>query len=348
MTTDDRIRALVVDDSHFVRTVVTDLLESEGIDVVGTAGNGQEAVEQTRNLTPDVITMDVEMPVMDGLEAVDKIMAAHPTPILMLSAHTEEGADTTFEALDRGAVDFYPKPGGEVSVQLSAHRSELAAVVRSVAQADVTRQTSIADPAPDRSRRYVSNPTVLIGSSTGGPRVVEGILSSLPLDADLRILIVQHMPESFTERFARRLDRESEYRVVEGTDGQRIEGGTAVVAPGGQHLVVSGYARGRMRLRLSNDPPVHSSRPAVDVMMESAAEVVTDPMVGVILTGMGQDGAAGIQALKSAGAHTVAQNTASSAVDSMPQSAIKTGCVDEVRPDDEIPTAIIDAVSEQT
>lgn len=340
------IRALVVDDSHFVRTVVSDILEKQDIDVVDTARNGVEAVQKVTELSPDVVTMDVEMPEMDGIEAVDAIMDENPTPILMLSAHTEEGAQTTFDALEKGAIDFYPKPGGEVSTRLSSHEEKLVSLVRSVAAAEVSqRPVEHETPESTRKRTYVDYPTLLMGSSTGGPQVVEQILSSLPGDTDLRILIVQHMPASFTSRFARRLDSACDFDVVEGEDGLRIGGGEAVVAPGDRHLVVDSYARGRLRLRLSDDPPVHSSRPAVDPMMKSAADTITDSLVGVILTGMGRDGAAGIEALKQVGATTIAQDKSTSAVDSMPRHAIETGCVDFVKPDQSIPETILEAIS---
>ncbi len=347
-------RTLIVDDSHFVRTVLRDLLEDHDIPVVATATNGREAIEAVTTHRPDVITMDVEMPEMNGIEAVKRIMTDWPTPILMLSAHTEEGANVTFDALSSGAVDVFPKPGGEVSLELSHHADRLAEMVRSVAKADVTARQPDAEPT-DRSSSsdtpssgdatYHRHPTLLIGASTGGPKVVEQIVSQLPLAADLRILIVQHMPKAFTARFADRLDRSSAYAVREADDGLRIDGGTAVVAAGDSHMEVSGYARGRLRLSLTDDPPEHGSRPAIDVTMRTAASVIDDSLVGVVLTGMGRDGAAGIQALKSAGAYTIAQDRESSAVDSMPTNAIETGCVDAVLPIETIPGRIVDAIT---
>ena len=195
-------RALVVDDSHFMRTVISDILSNGGIDVVDQAANGREAVELVETYDPDVVTMDVEMPEMNGIEAVEEIMHRHPVPILMLSAVTTDGADATFEALERGAVDFFTKPGGSLSTKLSAKKEELVAAVRSTASADPTAgqtatETTTAS-ATDPAEEYVSNPTLLIGASTGGPNVVEQVVASLPRDADFRVLIVQHMPEQFT------------------------------------------------------------------------------------------------------------------------------------------------------
>ncbi|MEF8785929.1 MAG: chemotaxis response regulator protein-glutamate methylesterase [Haloarculaceae archaeon] len=339
-----RPRAVVADDSHFMRSVISDILEDGGIDVVGQAKNGRDAVETVADLDPDVVTMDVEMPEMNGIEAVDRIMSENPTPVLMLSAHTDENADVTFEALDKGAVDFFTKPGGEVSMEMSRLEDQLVEMVTSVAEVDATaatgseQQTSAPTPS---TRTYVENPTLLIGSSTGGPKMVERVLSELPLEADFRVLIVQHMPDGFTERFAKRIDSRSDYDVREASHGDRIGGGEALVAPGGKHMIVSNYRSGRLRVKLTDDPPVNSVRPAVDMTMNSAAEVITDPLFGVILTGMGEDGAAGIKAIKAVGGRTIAQDEETSAVFGMPKRAIETGYVDDVLPIDDIPNGIL-------
>ena len=344
MTT--RPRAVVADDSHFMRSVISDILEEGGIEVVALARNGREAVEAVLEHEPDVVTMDVEMPEMDGIEAVERIMAEQPTPILMLSAHTDDDADVTFQALDKGAVDFFTKPGGEVSMEMSRLKDQLVEMVTSVAQADVTEDEKAAKPTPEveRGRRtYVDNPTLLIGSSTGGPKMVEQVMADLPLDADFRVLIVQHMPGGFTDRFATRIDSRSEYEVWEAEDGDRITGGEALVAPGGKHLIVANYVAGRMRVKLTEDPPVNSVRPAVDMTMSSAAEIIDDPLIGVILTGMGEDGAAGVKSVKAVGGTTIAQDEQTSAVFGMPKRAIETGYVDEVLPIDDIANGILDA-----
>ncbi len=327
-----------------MRSVISDMLEDGGIEVVGQAKNGREAVEVVTNLDPDVVTMDVEMPEMNGIEAVDRIMSENPTPILMLSAHTDENADVTFEALDKGAVDFFTKPGGEVSMEMSRLEDQLVDMVTSVAEVDTTAATGskqrTSDPAPS-TQTYVENPTLLIGSSTGGPKMVERVLSELPLEADFRVLVVQHMPEGFTGRFAKRIDSRSDYDVREAGHGDRMGGGEALVAPGGKHMIVSNYRSGRLRVKLTEDPPVNSVRPAVDMTMNSAAEVITDPLFGVILTGMGEDGAAGIKAIKDAGGRTIAQDEETSAVFGMPKQAIETGYVDDVLPIDDIPNGIL-------
>ncbi|MFD1587986.1 chemotaxis response regulator protein-glutamate methylesterase [Halorientalis brevis] len=365
-----------------MRSVISDILETGGVEVVAQAKNGLEAVEAVDEHDPDVVTMDVEMPEMNGIEAVEQIMSAHPTPVLMLSAHTDENADVTFQALEKGAVDFFTKPGGEVSMEMSRLEDQLVDMVTSVASVDVSVGTKSSTTTPDeayaqavetvekestaQSQRssatadasagttadptdatYVENATLLIGSSTGGPTVVEQILSELPAAANLRILIVQHMPDGFTGRFAQRLDNRSAYDVTEAADGDRIGGGEALVACGGKHMVVSNYASGRLRVKLTETEPVNSVRPAVDVTMESAAETIDGPMTAVILTGMGNDGADGIRALKQAGAKTLAQDEATSAVYGMPKRAVETGMVDTVLPLDEIADGIVDTITKE-
>ncbi|WP_324760324.1 protein-glutamate methylesterase/protein-glutamine glutaminase [Haloarcula sp. GH36] len=356
-------RAVVADDSHFMRSVISDILDEGGIEVIAQARNGVEAVEAVQEHDPDVVTMDVEMPEMNGIDATARIMDVHPTPVLMLSAHTDENADVTFEALDKGAVDFFTKPGGEVSMEMSRLKDQLVEMVTSVAEVDVAgsgrQSTAQSGSGGQRSgtqrsggtqedgRSYVDNPTLVVGSSTGGPKMVEKALASLPLAADLRVLVIQHMPEGFTGRFAERIDARSDYEVREATDGGRLGGGEAMIAAGDRHMVVKNYRNGRLRVKLNQDPPVNSVRPAVDVTMESAASTIDDPLVGVILTGMGEDGAEGIRAIKAAGGHTIAQDEATSAVYGMPKRAVETGCVDSVLPIDDIASGILDTITTQ-
>ena len=352
-------RAVVADDSHFMRSVISDILEEGGIEVATEAKNGREAVEAVLEHEPDVVTMDVEMPEMNGIEATEMIMAERPTPVLMLSAHTDENADVTFEALDKGAVDFFRKPGGEVSMEMSRLKDQLVDIVTSVAQVDVGKQGTRSSPpqagrgtddaktsaTETRSGSYVGNPTLVIGSSTGGPKMVEQVMGQLPREADFRVLIVQHMPEGFTGRFSERIDARSDYDVREATDGARLGGGEALVAAGDRHMEVKNYRNGRLRVNLTQDPPENSVRPAVDVTMRTAAAVVDDPLVGVILTGMGGDGADGIVRMKDVGARTIAQDEATSAVYGMPKRAVETGCVDSVLPIDEIASGILDTIT---
>ncbi|MBS3759998.1 chemotaxis-specific protein-glutamate methyltransferase CheB [Halodesulfurarchaeum sp.] len=343
-------RILVVDDSHFMRTVITDILEDAGINVVAQASNGREAVTQVVEHDPDVVTMDVEMPEMNGIEAVEKIMNRHPVPIMMLSALTTEGADSTLDALDNGAVDFFAKPSGTISTDLSAHGEALVETVKSVAGSDPSAQqiSSIESSRDTHDEEYAETPTLVIGASTGGPNVVESILEGLPRAPDFRILVVQHMPDQFTGRFAKRLDANSAYSVREAEDGARIGGGEALIAKGDYHMIVSNYRSGRLRVKLEQSEPVHSVRPAIDVTMKSVAETITDPVTGVVLTGMGSDGSAGVKAIDRIGSQILAQNEATSAVFGIPGRAIETGCVDEVLPVEDLVDGILRTVRVNT
>lgn len=345
------LTAVVVDDSQFMRTVIGEILEEEGISVVGTASNGEDGVEAVKEHDPDVVTMDLKMPGVDGIEAVDRIMSERPTPVLVLSAHAADGAELTFEAMDRGAVDFFEKPSGEVSVGIKQQKDALVSKVRSVAGADVHATEAAADHSPTRTvsseAKYPDRPTLVIGSSTGGPTVVEGVMSELPLDADFRILIVQHMPDGFTGRFAKRLDGASDYDVREAKDGDRIGGGEALVAKGGKHLTVSGYGGGRLRVSLTEEEPVNNVRPAVDVTLQTAAETVDGPLSAVILTGMGADGADGVRKISDGGGTVIAQDEETSAVFGMPQRAIETGAVDQICPRSELVSGLLNAITIQ-
>lgn len=348
----DTYRAVVVDDSQFMQRVITDILEDGDIDVVATAKDGISGIEAVKTHDPDVVTMDIEMPRLNGIDAVERIMDENPTPILMLSAHTEDGSELTFEALNRGAVDFFTKPGGEVSVGIGQHDEQLIESVRSAARADLsaveaaTRGTSRTQVSQTKLD-YEDDPTLIVGASTGGPNVVERLLEELPVDADFRILVVQHMPDDFTARFADRLDRTSSYDVSEADDGRRVRGGEAVVAKGGYHLTVSGYSRGRIRIGLTESEPVNGVRPAIDVTMASAAETITDPLTGVVLTGMGADGADGVRRLNSAGASIIAQDEETSTVFGMPKRAIETGVVDAIHPIDELTEAVLETITKE-
>jgi two-component system chemotaxis response regulator CheB len=344
------VTAVVVDDSRFMRTLIGDILADGGVEVVAEAGDGEAAVGRVLEHEPDVVTMDVEMPGTDGLTAVERLMDERPTPVLMLSAHTGAGTETAFEALERGAVDVFAKPGGEVSAGMSGRGDRLVETVRTVARADVPvergRERGRGRDGPSAGREvrgatgYRPDATLVVGASTGGPGVVEEVLAGLPGDADLRVLVVQHMPEGFTERFAGRLDERTAFDVREAGDGDRLGPGEAVVAPGGHHLRATGWRRGRLGLSLSDEPPVHGTRPAVDVTMRSVAEAADGPLVGVVLTGMGRDGAAGLRAVATAGGHTIAQDEATSAVYGMPRAAVETGAVDRVVPAGRVATAV--------
>lgn len=347
------VEAVVVDDSQFMRVQITELLEDGGVTVVDTARNGKEAVDVVCAREPDVVTMDVKMPGMDGIEAVERIMEERPTPVLMLSRYTEEGGKTTFEALEAGAVDFFMKPGGEVSTTLIQYADDLLDTVSVVARADVSASAQDARSAEemvaeDRAAELQPDtpPTILIGASTGGPPELQTILSSLPASFDPRVVIVQHMPDNFTDRFAKRLDSVSELHVNEATAEGTVKPGEAVVVKGDYHLVVTHDDGTNLAYELSKDDPVHNVRPAADVTFESAAEVCTTPPIGVVLTGMGRDGAVGVEWVADAGGTVIVQDPADASISAMPNRAIETGVVDHVVPTREIPQQLLDTVLE--
>lgn len=347
------VEALVVDDSKFMRVQIREILEEGGISVIGEAHNGKAAVDAVHELEPDVVTMDVKMPGMDGIEAVERIMESQPVPILMLSRYTADGSDTTFEALDAGAVDFFVKPGGEVSTTLVQYADELVDTIEAVAAADVEvqpRASAVDERAPDRpsieSATAVADslPTLVIAASTGGPTAVESVLGALPADIGLRVLVVQHMPAQFTERFAQRLERTTAYSVREAGQRDAVGQDEALIARGGSHLLVTNDTGQTLSCKSTRDPPVHSVRPAADVTFQSVAEHATGPLVGVVLTGMGRDGAVGITSVNEAGGKTIVQDPDEASISSMPQRAIDTGAIDAICPTDEIPSRILEAI----
>jgi two-component system chemotaxis response regulator CheB len=327
------IRVLIADDSALTRAVVRDLLARDpGIQVVAEVGDGQAAVEQTVRLQPDLVIMDVMMPVMDGIEAVAQIMASAPTPILMLSASTDPtDSRSAFSAIRLGALDVMAKPAGVTTDAFSQLADLLIAKVRSLSRIRVMhhfRPTRQPVPqvavVPGGPRRILA-----IGTSTGGPKAVMQLLKELPVSFGAAVLIVQHIADGFAAGFADWLDREVPLPVALAREGEVPPPGRVLVAPNGTHLTVNGG--GRVVLRQS--PPLHNCRPAVDALFLSLAEAGRGAdTVGVVLTGMGTDGAAGLKALHGQGAFTVAQDQASCAVFGMPKAAIDRGAVDQVLP----------------
>jgi two-component system chemotaxis response regulator CheB len=328
------IRVLVVDDSAFMRHTLAKSLEAHpDITLVGKARDGLDALDQVKALRPDVVTLDVEMPRMDGLTALRRIMAECPTRVIMLSAFTQQGARATIQALMRGAVDFVPKPDANTDVQ--GVLRELVTKIRIVA----TTPTSTRLPAhptqpfpqtskvePQTLRR--GDPVIVIGSSTGGPRALQQVLSDLPTDLPAALVMVQHMPPGFTRALAQRLNENSPVNVREAAQGDRLARGQALVAPGNFHLQVNG----RRQVNLDQGPRRNGVRPAVDVSMESAAEYHGDATIGVVLTGMGSDGTSGARRIKAAGGRVIAQDQATSAIYGMPRSVVEAGMADLVVP----------------
>lgn len=326
-----KVRVLIVDDSALVRQLLTDLLSADPhIEVVGAAADPLIAREKIKQLEPDVLTLDVEMPRMDGLTFLQNLMRLRPMPVVMVSSLTESGAQVTLDALALGAVDFVTKPKLDIQRGLSGYASELREKVRAAAHASVTRLHPATTAAPPPMSYRTTDRLLAIGASTGGTEAIRAVLELMPADAPT-IVIAQHIPAAFSKPFADRLHRHSRMTVVHAQDDMPLLAGHAYVAPGGRHLRVQRNGA-RWRCRLGDDEPVRRHRPSVDVLFESVAEAVGVNASAALLTGMGDDGARGLLALRKAGAATFVQDEASSVVWGMPGAAVTLGAAQHVVP----------------
>lgn len=345
-----KIKVLVVDDSAFMRKMISDFLSQDSrIEVVGTARNGKDALIKMIEFYPDVITLDVEMPIMSGLEALKKIMSENPLPVVMLSSTTKEGAENTVLSMQYGAVDFIAKPSGAISLDLYKVKNEIISKVIFASQANLKglknfhqeieipiskQQLNVKNTTTLNLHKQTTNNTqkkiICIGTSTGGPRALQEVLTKLPKNINAPILIVQHMPPGFTKSLASRLDSLSEIHVKEAEDGEIIQRGTAYIAPGGYHLKVKkiGFA---FAIKIDHSPIRNGHRPSVDVLFKSVSEMNQYKKLAVIMTGMGTDGAEGLKALKQSGELTaIAESKETSIIFGMPKAAIDTNVVDEI------------------
>jgi len=352
-----RIKVLIVDDSALVRRILTDILASDpAIEVLGAAGDAYIAREKIKALNPDVLTLDVEMPRMDGLTFLRNLMRLRPMPVIMVSSLTEHGAEVTLDALAIGAVDYMPKPKIDLAATLADYRDELIAKVKTASRAHVySRDTSreppqslsadavIARSAPPRQLRTTER-IIAIGASTGGTEAIKDVLVRFPPDTP-GVVITQHIPKLFSGAFARRMDSLCQLSVCEAEDGQQILRGHAYVAPGDKHLLVVRDGA-RYTCRLDEGPPVNRHKPSVDVLFRSVAQQAGRNAIGVILTGMGKDGAQGLREMRDSGSRTIAQDEATSMVWGMPGEAVAIGAAMDVLPLPEIPTRIL-AVSDE-
>jgi two-component system chemotaxis response regulator CheB len=331
-----KIRVLVVDDSIFFQRRITEILQRDpAIEVVGKVGDGVAAVAAAQRLQPDVITMDVDMPMMDGISAVRQIMQSRPTPIIMLSAFTQEGAEATLNALDAGALDFLPKnhAGDETaSDHIARHLPQRVHALGRRHQVTAATATS---PVHRQTHRRGHYKLLAIGASTGGPVAIQQLLTALPANFPLPVLIVVHMPESFTPAFAERLNGQCRIGVKEASDGDLPQPGQAYLAPGGKQMLVEERG-GQVRLRIVESRADQTYRPSVDVTLASAAETYRDGVLAVILTGMGADGKQGAGRLKQMGSTIWSQDQESCVVYGMPQAVEKAGFSDRVLPLHEI------------
>lgn len=346
------VRVLIVDDSAYMRVVLRDMLQSEeGISVLGTAKDGLEAVSKVASLRPDVVLLDIQMPKMDGLATLQRIMKESPTRVVMLSAMNKVDVQLPLRALEMGAVDFIPKPSGPVSIDIVRFKKAIADLVRSAASAKLDVVTRMRGPIHVRqleeSRTHAApsdTRAVVIAASTGGPRSLEAVFAALPKNIGAPILIVQHIPSEFSPSFAKRLDAAKGPRVILATDGTVIEPGKAYLAPGGYHLKLERKSREKVVARLDDGPPVQFVKPSANVLFESAAECYGGRLLGIVLTGMGSDGAQGAKAIRKAGGKVIAQDEASSVIFGMAKAVIDAKAADDVVPLERMPQKIVEFI----
>jgi len=334
----ERVRVLVVDDSALMRKLIPAILERDpSIEVIGTAMDGAFALKKIDEFNPDVVTLDLEMPRMDGLEALRLIMRRAPMPVIVVSTHSKEGAYSTFKALALGAIDFVAKPRDAAAGHLDAIAAELIEKIKVAKRASgrkIRASVEVETPSPLKKPARATLPPsriVAIGISTGGPNALQYMLSQIPADFAAAIVIVQHMPEGFTEMFARRLDECCALDVQEARSGDLLLAGRVLICPGNRHIAVRRMPRGDMVV-LSDGPPVNGHRPSADVLFHSVANEFTLTSVGVLMTGMGDDGAEGLGAIKAAGGMTVAQSEDTCVVSGMPRAAIIKGYANKIIP----------------
>lgn len=346
----EKLKVVIIDDSAFVRIALRRMLSEAGFDVVGVAKDGPEGIEMVRRLQPDVVSLDVNMPGMQGTEVLDHLLAKDWVPVVMCSTLTKRGADITMECLSRGAVDFVTKPERREDW---GHLARILPLKLKIAAQAKRPKTSVSpQPRPTRAIRSAAlsrakvgfmlgsaKGLVLIAASTGGPRSVESVTSALPGDLPFPVIVIQHMPAGFTKSFAERLDRSCQLTCKEAQEGERIEPGVLYVAPGGYHMTIE-----RGIVRLNQDPPVWGVRPAADVTFKSVIEPYGPQSVVVVLTGMGCDGAEGARELKNVGATVIAESENTAVIYGMPKAVAEIGAATRILDIDAIPGAIVEAV----
>ncbi|MFN3790244.1 chemotaxis response regulator protein-glutamate methylesterase [Massilia sp.] len=344
------IKVLIVDDSALIRSVMSEIVNSQpDMEVVATAPDPLVARELIKRHNPDVLTLDVEMPKMDGLDFLEKLMRLRPMPVLMVSSLTERGSEITMRALELGAVDFVTKPKISIQTGMREYTELIADKIRAASRARIKRMTPGAPPSPQlsalRSPLISSEKLIIIGASTGGTEAIREFLMQMPSDCP-GILIAQHMPEGFTSSFAKRLDSLCKISVTESQGNERVLPGHAYIAPGHSHLLLTRSGANYMT-KIEQSPPVNRHRPSVDVLFRSAAQAAGKNAVGVILTGMGKDGAAGMLDMRHAGAHNFAQDEASCVVFGMPREAIALGAAHDVGSLQALPGMVLEHLAAQ-
>jgi two-component system chemotaxis response regulator CheB len=339
---------LVVDDSVFMRRMISDMIDGfSEYSVVGAAADGEEALRCIKELDPDVVTLDIEMPRLDGFGVLERAMSTRPRPFVVISAYTEHGSEAAMRALELGAVDIVPKPSGPVSFDVAAVRAQLYTALEAARAADVARLTAgtaAAWPRAVAAPTGARNAAVAIAASTGGPHALGRILGALPADLGAAVLVVQHMPPGFTAALAARLDSLARVSVAEATGDAVVKPNQVLIAPGDFHMRVM-RVESDVRVVLDQQKPIWGTRPAADALFPSVADAYGERCVGVVLTGMGRDGASGLGSIRAAGGRTLAQDRDSCVVYGMPARAIDEDAVDMVLPLDEIPAAVVDCLS---
>ncbi len=338
----NKIRVLVVDDSVFMRKFISDMLNNEpDIEVIAKAKNGKDALHILRKMPIDVITMDIEMPIMDGITATRIIMKQNPIPIIILSAYAEEGAGPTIEALQEGAIDFIRKPSGPVSFDIDKIRNVLIEKIRNASNINISLQKHVESKIKIYNYDNLHSMDLVIGASTGGPKALTIILKEFPYKFPISILIVQHMPEGFTKQFAQHLDKECKLTVKEATDGMLIKKSNVIIAKAGYHMMVESIDSKTNIIRLIKGEKINSVMPSCEPLFNSAAKIFKSNLIGIVLTGMGKDGSCGIKTVKEYNGFTIAESALTAMINGMPQSAIETGAVDYIKPLNEIPGTIV-------
>ncbi|MBI5575310.1 MAG: chemotaxis response regulator protein-glutamate methylesterase [Deltaproteobacteria bacterium] len=348
------VRVLIVDDSAFMRSALGKMLSSDPeVEVAGTARDGLDALDKVVQLKPDLVTMDVEMPRMDGIEALRRIMASNPVPVIMVSSLTMAGAKATLEALEIGAVDFIPKNLSDLSINIVNIREILLEKVKQIGRRRIVpprRFTAVrpeaSPPRPDPSGYRIERRIgiVAIGTSTGGPKALQEVLPKLPKEFPVPVVVVQHMPPAFTGPFAERLNELCRVSVKEAEEGESLKPGVVFVAPGRGHMSIRKGRTGECVVSVSENRPDLIYRPSADVMLASVAEVFPGRALGVILTGMGNDGEKGMRAIKSGGGRTIAEDESTCVVYGMSRSVVEAGLADKVVPLQEVAGEIVNAV----
>lgn len=361
------IRVLVVDDSAFMRKVISDILNQDpSIKVIATARNGQDAIEKVETLKPDVVTLDNEMPVLDGLHALGYIMSECPTPVVMLSSVDEKAVDITLTAFEYGAVDFIQKPSGEISLNIAEMAEEIRSKVKIAAKVDLKKLEFMEEHVKKAAREVehtkpISKPTqntipiltkkvLAIGASTGGPRALEQVIPKLPADLPAAVLVVQHMPAGFTASLSKRIDSHSQLRVREAKEGDLVQEGEVLIAPGDYHMEIvqkkiNGVKRGVVSL--NKNPRELGVRPSVNVLFRSIAQIYGSSIVSVILTGMGADGAEGVEQIKKMGGRAIAEEQNSCVVYGMPKAIVERGLADSIVSLDKIAYEVVRLFKEE-